>query len=249
MKNDFKVVYNTTVSFILFSLVLAASIIGMFMFVKLMGENTDYTSSDETENTTATSKIETKESSNDSEDDESEIESTDESISYVAKLSDIIGENKLEKDYSLSIEYQGTNYYFKCTSYDTIENECISGIGLLQYNNESIPLYVFSESTSDYATNGEYYYISIDGEYILLTYGGISEIYNISGAEVYKVSNIILNYSTNDNKINKVTNINPYISEKNFNYYTCDSNTVIKRSYSLETNNLVSDEIIENGEC
>ena len=46
--------FNTTASFVLFSLILLGSIIGMFMFVKLMGEHTEYTNNEETTTTTTT---------------------------------------------------------------------------------------------------------------------------------------------------------------------------------------------------
>ena len=52
MKIDKKVnVYNTTASFIIFSIILALAIVGMFMFLNLMGRNTTYP---ELETTTTT---------------------------------------------------------------------------------------------------------------------------------------------------------------------------------------------------
>ena len=69
-----------------------------------MGEHTEYTKNEETTTTTTTVEATTNAPS----------EGEEESVSYVAKLSDIIGNNSIENDYSLSIDYQGTNYYFKC---------------------------------------------------------------------------------------------------------------------------------------
>ena len=160
MKIDKKVnVYNTTASFIIFSIILVLGIVGMFMFLNLMGRNTTYP---DLETTTTENKSETTTTTTTSSDTNT--------ISYVAKLSNIIGSTKIQKDYDVRIEYQGTNYYFRCTKYDKDNNECNTGFALLNYDNVSIPLYIFDNKEDDFLNNNDEYYIIVDGEYVVLTY-------------------------------------------------------------------------------
>ena len=99
MKIDKKVnVYNTTASFIIFSLILVIGIVGMFMFLNLMGKNTSYPEDEETTTTTTTAETTTT---------KVEEENT---ISYVAKLNTITSSYKFKKGYDVRINYQGTNY-------------------------------------------------------------------------------------------------------------------------------------------
>ena len=231
--------FNTTASFVLFSLILLASIIGMFMFVKLMGEHTEYTNNEETTTTTTTVEATTNAPS----------ESEEESVSYVAKLSDIIGNNSIENDYSLSIDYQGTNYYFKCTNYDDIKKVCNSGLGLLQYNKTSIPLYTFSDSEKDYLTNGEDFYIIVNGNYVVFTYRENSKVYTANGEQYLELNNIITSYEVSDNKNSAINNAYPSISDNTLYYYICDTNTVFKRGLSLENKKVTTNDIIEGAVC
>lgn len=228
--------YNTTASFVIFSLALTAAIIGMFMFVKLMGENTKYSdnkdkTTEPTSETTTTSQV---------------SKSDDDSISYVAKLSDIVSNNKTTGDYSLSINYQGTNYYFKCTSFDESKNKCTNGLGLLHYNYASIPLYVFDDSENDYLNNGNDFYIIVNDDYVVFTYDSNTIVYTANGEEYLKLDNILTSYETSDKKL---TTSYPAITDNNLIYYICDTNTVLKRGFSLENKKISSEDIITGAVC
>ncbi|MCR5483469.1 MAG: hypothetical protein K6E99_03615 [Bacilli bacterium] len=234
MKIDKKVnVYNTTASFVLFSLILVLGIVGMFMFLNLMGKNTSYPSEEEETTTTTSSKTTTT----------SVISNT---ISYVTNLSNIAKQVKIKDDFDVQTEYQGTNYYFKCTKYDSV---CNTGFALLNYDNVSIPLFIFDNEEDNYLTNNKDYNIIVDGEYIILTYNNETIIYKKDGIVYLKIDRILTSYETNDSSISKVQNTVPVLTDDTLTYYSCDTNTVIKKELSLKNKQLNSSQKIDNGIC
>ncbi len=239
MKIDKKVnVYNTTASFIIFSFILVLGIVGMFMFLNLMGRNTTYP---DLETTTTENKSETTTTTTTSSDTNT--------ISYVAKLSNIIGSTKIQKDYDVRIEYQGTNYYFRCTKYDKDNNECNTGFALLNYDNVSIPLYIFDNKEDDFLNNNDEYYIIVDGEYVVLTYNNKTTIYTKDGKTYHTIDKVLTEFNTTDSSISKVNSSIPIIKDDTLIYYNCDTNTVIKKVLSLKNKQLNSSEKIDNGIC
>ena len=236
MKIDKKVnVYNTTASFIIFSLILVIGIVGMFMFLNLMGKNTSYPEDEETTTTTTTAETTTT---------KVEEENT---ISYVAKLNTITSSYKLKKDYDVRINYQGTNYYFKCTKLE--DDDCVSGFGLLNYDNTSIPLFIFDKSEDNYLTNDKEYYIIVDGNYVILTYDNTTHIYTKDGNSYLDINSILTSFNTNDSSISKTNDTIPVLTDDTLTYYSCDTNTVIKKELSLKNKQLNSSEKIDNGIC
>jgi len=234
MKIDKKVnVYNTTASFVLFSLILVLGIVGMFMFLNLMGKNTSYPSNEEETTTTTSSETTTT----------SVISNT---ISYVTNLSNIVKTVKINDDFDVRTEYQGTNYYFKCTKYDSV---CTTGFALLNYDNVSIPLFIFDNEEDNYLTNNKDYNIIVDGEYIILTYNNETIIYKKDGIVYLKIDRILTSYETNDSSISKVQNTVPVLTDDTLTYYSCDTNTVIKKELSLKNKQLNSSQKIDNGIC
>lgn len=237
MKIDKKVnVYNTTASFIIFSIILVLGIVGMFTFLTLMGRNTSYPSEEETTTTTSTETTTTTTKSEDT-------------ISYVAKLSNIISTNSFSKEYDVRIEYQDTNYYFKCTRYDKDIDNCTNGFSLLNYDNVSIPLYYFDNSEDDYARNDKDFYIIVDGDYVVFTFDNKTYIYKKNGDLYHTIDNVLTEFNTTDSNISKVNSSIPLISEDVLTYYNCDTNTVIKKELSLKNKQLNSSQKIDNGIC
>lgn len=236
MKESKKInVYSSTATFVIFSLILAGSIFGMVMFLKLMGENTKF--EDEKPETT-TKVVETTK----------EVIPNDSPVSYVTTLKDVIMDKKFDNNYSLSIDYQDTNYYFKCTNYDEEKKDCISGIALLQYNNNAIPLYVFSNPENDYARNNKDFYIIVEEDYIVFTYDGISEVYTSKGEEHTILKNVLTSFKGTDDLV-LYKDKYPVLKDNNLEYYLCDTNTVFKRIYSLKDLSILNQEIVHEGIC
>lgn len=239
MKIDKKVnVYNTTASFIIFSVILVLGIVGMFTFLTLMGRNTSYPSEEETTTTTIEETTTTT----------TTAKETD-TISYVAKLSNVISTSKFTKQYDVRVEYQDTNYYFKCTKYDTELDACISGFSLLNYDNVSIPLYYFDSSADDYTKNGKDFYIIVDGDYVVFTFDNKTNIYKKNGDLYHTIDNVLTEFNTTDSSISKVNSSIPLIQDDILTYYNCDTNTVIKKELSLKNKQLNSSQKIDNGIC
>lgn len=237
MKIDKKVnVYNTTASFIIFSLILVLAIVGMFMFLNIMGKNTSYPDEEE-QTTTTTTKTTT-----------TSIKEED-FISYVTKLSTITQTSKFKGNFDVRVEYQGTNYYFKCTNFDDKENKCTSGLALLNYDNVSIPLFVFSNDEDNYLINNKDYNIIVDGDYIILTYNNQSNIYKKDGSIYLNIEKVLTSYSTNESSISKTLDTIPLLKDDTLTYYSCDTNTVIKKELSLKNKQLNSSQKIDNGIC
>ncbi len=240
MKIDKKVnVYNTTASFIIFSIILALAIVGMFMFLNLMGRNTTYPELETTTTNETTSESTTTTTMNNEKN----------TISYVATLSNIIGTTKIQKDYDVRIEYQGTNYYFKCTKYNKDSDECNNGFALLTYDNISIPLYVFDTKEDDFINKEDDYYIIVDGDYIVLTYNNKTTIYTKDGKLYHTIDKVLTEFNTTETSISKVNSSIPMIKDDTLVYYNCDTNTVIKKVLSLKNKQLNSSEKIDNGIC
>ena len=236
MKENKKInVYSSTATFVIFSLILAGSIIGMFMFIKLMGENTKY---EEEKPRTTTKVVETTK----------EVIPNDSPVSYVTTLKDVIVDNIFDNNYSISVDYQNTNYYFKCTNYDEDKKDCVSGIALLQYNNNAIPLYVFNDSSNDFARNNKDFYIIVEEDYVVFTYDGLSEIYTSKGEEHTILKNVLTSYKGTDEAV-LYKDKYPTLKDNNLEYYLCDTNTVFKRIYSLKDLSILNQEIIPDGIC
>ncbi len=236
MKIEKKVnVYNTTASFVLFSLILVLGIVGMFMFLNIMGKNTSYPSEDEETTTTTSSETTTTTIVNSN------------TISYVTNLSNIAKQLSIKDNFDVQIEYQGTNYYFKCTKYEN--NVCSTGFALLNYDNVSIPLFIFDKEEDNYLTNNKDYNIIVDGDYIILTYNNETIIYKKDGIVYLKIDRILTSYETNDSSISKVQNTVPVLRDDTLTYYSCDTNTVIKKELSLKNKQLNSSQKIDNGIC
>ena len=236
MKIDKKVnVYNTTASFVLFSLILVLGIVGMFMFLNIMGKNTSYPSEEEETTTTTTSTETTTTNAN-----------VSNVVSYVTNLSNIAKQVKIKDNFDIQTEYQGTNYYFKCTKYD---NVCTSGFALLNYDNISIPLFIFDKEEDNFLTNNKDYNIIVDDEYIIFTFNNETLIYKKDGIVYLKIDRILTSYETNDTSISKVQNTVPVLKDDTLTYYSCDTNTVIKKELSLKNKQLNSSQKIDNGIC
>ncbi len=236
MKESKKInVYSSTATFVIFSLILAGSIFGMFMFIKLMGENTKF---EEEKPTTTTKVVETTK----------ELIPNDSPVSYVTTLKDVIMDKKFDGNYSLSIDYQNTNYYFKCTNYDEEKKDCISGIALLQYNNNAIPLYVFNESINDFARNNKDFYIIVEEDYVVFTYDGTTEVYTSKGEEHTILNNVLTSFKGTDDLV-LYKDKYPVLNNNNLEYYLCDTNTVFKRIYSLKDLSILNQEIVPDGIC
>ena len=235
MKIDKKVnVYNTTASFVLFSLILVLGIVGMFMFLNLMGKNTSYPSEEETTTTTTSTETTTTNAN------------VSNVVSYVTNLSNIAKQVKIKDNFDIQTEYQGTNYYFKCTKYD---NVCTSGFALLNYDNISIPLFIFDKEEDNFLTNNKDYNIIVDDEYIIFTFNNETLIYKKDGIVYLKIDRVLTSYETNDTSISKVQNTVPVLTDDTLTYYSCDTNTVIKKELSLKNKQLNSSQKIDNGIC
>ena len=238
MKIDKKVnVYNTTASFIIFFLFLVLGIVGMFMFLNLMGKNTSYP--DEEESTTTTTTETTTTSTIDEENP----------ISYVTKISTITQTSRFKGNFDVRVEYQGTNYYFKCTSFDESEDKCISGLALLNYDNVSIPLFTFSNDEDNYLTNNKEYNIIVDGDYVILTYNNSSCIYKKDGTTYLNIDNVLTSFQIGDASISMMKDAIPVLTDDTLTYYSCDTNTVIKKELSLKNKQLNSSQKMEDGKC
>jgi hypothetical protein len=236
MKENKKInVYSSTATFVIFSLILAGSIFGMVMFLKPIGENTKY---EEEKPKTTTKVVETTKA----------VTTDDSPVSYVTTLKDVIIDKKFDNNYSLSIDYQNTNYYFKCTNYDEENKDCISGIALLQYNNNAIPLYVFNEPENDYARNNKDFYIIVEENYVVFTYDGITEVYTSKGEEHTIFKNVLTSFQGTDEMV-LYKDKYPVLKDNNLEYYLCDTNTVFKRIYSLKDLSILNQEIVPEGIC
>ena len=239
MKIDKKVnVYNTTASFVLFSLILVLGIVGMFMFLNIMGKNTSYPSEEEETTTTTTTTTSTETTTTNA--------NVSNVVSYVTNLSNIAKQVKIKDNFDIQTEYQGTNYYFKCTKYD---NVCTSGFALLNYDNISIPLFIFDKEEDNFLTNNKDYNIIVDDEYIIFTFNNETLIYKKDGIVYLKIDRILTSYETNDTSISKVQNTVPVLKDDTLTYYSCDTNTVIKKELSLKNKQLNSSQKIDNGIC
>ena len=233
--------FNSTMAFAFVMIILSSAIVGMVMFLKLMGENTEYSVEENETTTTETVTVEVTTNASD----------TDE-ISFIAKLSDIVNTQETTGDYAIPLKYQGVDFYFKCVSYDEIENTCTSGIGLMQINGTIITLYSFATPNDNYLNNNKDYYIIATENNVVLTYNNSTHIYQSDGNELIQLNNIITSYSINENTENEVKDLYPIISDTNLIYYTCDSSdtkAVYKRSISLETKKVLTNEVITNAVC
>jgi hypothetical protein len=200
-----------------------------------MGKNTTYPDEEEITTTTTT----TEETTTSIKDEDT--------ISYVTKLTNIIQNLKIKGNFDVQTTYQGTNYYFKCTKYEN--DTCTSGFALLNYDNISIPLFLFNSEEDNYLTNDKDYNIIVDGDYIILTYNNETTIYKKDGNMYLKIGKILTSYNTNESSISKVENTIPVLTDDTLTYYSCDTNTVIKKELSLKNKQLNSSQKIDNGIC
>jgi hypothetical protein len=64
-----------------------------------------------------------------------------------------------------------------------------------------------------------------------------------------KIDKILTSYNTNESTISKVENTIPVLTDDTLTYYSCDTNTVIKKELSLKNKQLNSSQKIDNGIC
>ena len=105
---------------------------------------------------------------------------------------------------------------------------------MLNYDNTYIPLFIFEKSEDNYLTNDKEYYIIVDGNYVILTYDNTTHIYTKDGNSYLDINSILTSFNTNDSSISKANDTIPVLTDDTLTYYSCDTNTVIKKELSLQ---------------
>lgn len=155
---------------------------------------------------------------------------------FSASLNAITEGYAFDRDYSVELRYSGAKFNFNCTNFDKITSKCVSGSGLMDAGTALIPLYTYDNEEYNYLTRLKDYHITINDEYIILSYAysfkesGKVKIYDRNGKFIIELDNLILSY-----KLNEKENIGlyPSITNNTIYYYTCTNNNVSVIGYDL----------------
>lgn len=69
---------------------------------------------------------------------------------FSASLNQIIDTLSFLGNYDLTTYYHGVEFNFKCTNYDTNNDNCIEGSALMKENNSLYPLFTYSNDNDNY---------------------------------------------------------------------------------------------------
>lgn len=148
---------------------------------------------------------------------------------FSASLNQIIDTLSFLGNYDLTTYYHGVEFNFKCTNYDTNNDNCIEGSALMKENNSLYPLFTYSNDNDNYFKNGKDFYIYFSDDLVVLVnnyvgvYSGNARFFDRKGNALGSVANVITGYKYGDTLYQ---GIYPNIEDGRFYYYSCNKGVV-----------------------